>query len=45
MAEQELEQHILALALELETRSHGVAAAFEQEALMHGSPHHSAEID
>ena len=32
-------------ALELETRRHGVAAAFDEKPFMHGAPHRGAEID
>ncbi len=44
-AVQELEQHILLAALELEACRHGVAAALEQQSLMHRGPHHGAKID
>ena len=43
--DQEGEQRVVLAALELEPCRHGVAAAFDEEALMHRAPHHRAEID
>ena len=42
---QECDKRILLAALELEPRRHGVAAAFDEQPLMHRAPHGGAEVD